>query len=60
MPIYWAIATSSKYPDVYVKKIEAIDDADATEQAKKWHREDIGPRYEYVVAKEINMLKPSC
>jgi len=58
MPTYWAIATSSKYPDIPVKKIEAVDDVDAARQAKEWHREDVGFRYDYVVAKEID--KKSC
>ena len=51
--IYWAIATSTKYPDVYVKRIEADTDEAAVEQAKVWHRERIGFRYTYVVTKEI-------
>lgn len=54
--IYWAIATSTKYPDIFVEKIEAVDDKDAAEKAKIWHQEKLGFRYDYVVAKEISKL----
>ncbi|MDP2669218.1 MAG: hypothetical protein Q8P07_05300 [bacterium] len=55
--VYWAIATSTKYPDVYVHKIEdATSDKEATEKAKEWHKEDVGFRYTYVVTKEIPKL----
>lgn len=60
MATYWAIATSHKYPDIPVKKIEAENDLDAALQAQKWHREDVGFRYDFVVAKEIYPVKQSC
>lgn len=60
MPTYWAIAMSHKYPDISVKKIEAVDDADADKKAKKWRDEDLGFQYEYVVAKEISNKTGSC
>ncbi len=54
MDIYWAIAESSKYPNVYVERIEAASDDEAIKKAEKWHREDIGFAYTLVVAKEIS------
>ena len=51
--VYWAIATSSKYPDVYVERIKAQSDGEASEKAEKWHKENMGFRYSFVVAKEI-------
>jgi len=54
MNIYWAIAKSSKYPtSTYVERIEAANDDEAIKKAEEWHREDIGPVYTLVVAKEI-------
>ncbi|KKT29341.1 hypothetical protein A3G55_00100 [Candidatus Giovannonibacteria bacterium RIFCSPLOWO2_12_FULL_44_25] len=52
--VYWAIATSSKYPDVYVERIKAQSDGEASEKAEKWHKENMGFRYSFVVAKEIS------
>ncbi|MDP3785259.1 MAG: hypothetical protein Q8R12_04315 [bacterium] len=51
--VYWAIATSTRYPDIVIEKIEAASDKEAAERAEVWHRENIGFRYDYVVAKEI-------
>ncbi|KKT41513.1 MAG: hypothetical protein UW30_C0007G0010 [Candidatus Giovannonibacteria bacterium GW2011_GWA2_44_13b] len=54
---YWAIATSTKYPDFYVQKIEALNDKEAYEKAEEWNKEHNGFRYTYVVAKEISEEK---
>jgi len=54
MNVYWAIAQSSKYPGFCVKRIEAATDDEAFEKARVWHRDDLGFRYNYVVAKEIS------
>jgi len=52
----WAIATSTKYPDVYVRRIKAASDREANEEAEKWYEKCIVFRraYTYVVTKEIN------
>ncbi|OGF61783.1 hypothetical protein A2662_04400 [Candidatus Giovannonibacteria bacterium RIFCSPHIGHO2_01_FULL_45_33] len=51
--IYWAIAKSEKYPDVYVEKIDAKNDDEADKKAFEWNRDHNGFRYTYLVAKEI-------
>lgn len=50
---YWAIAQSDKYPDIYVKEIEAKTQEEAVIIAKEWHKEDIGFRYNLVVTEEL-------
>ena len=51
--IYWAIATSTKYPNVCIEKIDALSDQEARTKAEKWNKEHNGFCYTYVVAKEI-------
>ncbi len=53
MEKYWAIAQSHKYPDIYVKEIDADTEAEAIAIAKKWHEEDVGFRYNLIVTKEL-------
>lgn len=52
--IYWAIATSEKYPmNVYHEKIDADNDGEAWEKAEKWNDEHNGFRYTCVVGKDV-------
>jgi hypothetical protein len=51
--VYWAIAQSTKYPDIYVKRIEALSNTEAVEKAEAWYKNDIGFVYSYVLTKEI-------
>ena len=52
--VYWAIATSSIYPDIFVEKIEAGSDQEAYEKAERWNNEHNGFRYACIVTKEIS------
>lgn len=53
MEKYWAIAQSHKYPDIFIKEIEAESEAEAITVAEKWRSEQLGFRYDLVVAREL-------
>ncbi|MEK7146851.1 MAG: hypothetical protein AAB772_01200 [Patescibacteria group bacterium] len=51
---YVLVARSHKYPDIYVKVIEANDDMEAMKLGKTWMKDDMGFIYRLTVAQVIH------